>query len=651
MWTFDSLNKEDKFLCDHMYNYSFSMNDFFILVEVDKVKREWNYYKCDALIFYKKKLLKTIKMFYHKSIWDNREWVYIRIIETNKVFETLNLNNEYHFKYSLNTLKNDLALLPDIIEIDHVRVPEINIYTNKYNFYDIEVFDFEKWEIVYSLDFNLKEVTKTNKQYILSANYYHNFFLWKDKIYTIYMLSNSSQSLDLDKLFFGGNDLVFFPWNLVDHSMYSNNHNGNIKRIFYELNINNIYFWTYFHDVMLSLKKSIKKLNFTKKTIKNFLNLTFQNKKLLFEFKINKDFLQWKHDEIKTSLESKFHMKYKWEINNELIFHVNYHPLYKKFLHFDNMWNDDYQYYQVFQDIFFLKVNDSVDLSLVKITDKWEIIFISKDIHTPYTLNEKHDRTDAIPKSDDFRKIFELYWIKWVFVIKNLWFCYTLFENNKIFLVCFNNKWELKLKIDTNLLIVDSKEGLEKCISDKGKFSLIFRDWFLEIDFNTFTFKQKKIQDFTDSFQKTLNKIKSPSVSFSCYYFHKEIVQVDLNYLFSHSEMWEINLINPLKDRYNHLTQFEINKLITKREIFMSSFGSDRYFVVSSFKGLVSLREETFSKKGLDNMEKSYFVSKLKFVDKYRIGETIPKTISINLLTWKTCFLLKQPRLREIDYR
>ena len=114
--------------------------------------------------------------------------------------------------------------------------------------------------------------------------------------------------------------------------------------------------------------------------------------------------------------------------------------------------------------------------------------------------------------------------------------------------------------------------------------------------------------------------------------------------------MWEINLINPLKDRYNHLTQFEINKLITKREIFMSSFGSDRYFVVSSFNGLVSLREETFSKKGLDNMEKSYFVSKLNFVDKYRIGETIPKTISINLLTWKTCFLLKQPRLKETDF-
>lgn len=650
MWTFDSLNKEDKFLCDHMYNYSFSMNDFFILVEVDKAKREWNNYKCDALIFYKKKLLKTIKILYHKSIWDNKEWVYIRKIETNKVFETLNLNNDYDFNYSLNTLKNDLALLPDIIEIVHVRVPEINTYTNKYNFYDIEVFDFEKWEIVYKLDFNLKDAIKTNKQYILSTDY-QNVFLWKDKIYTVFMPGNLSQSWDLYKLFFGGIDLVFFPWRLVDHSMYSKNHNGNLKRIFYELNINNIYFWTYFHDVMLSLKKSIKNLNFTKETIKNFLNLTFQNKKLLFEFKINKDFLQWKHNEVKTNLEKKFHMKYKWEINNELIFHVNYHPLYKKFLYFDNMWNDNYQYYQIFQDIFFLRENDSVDVSLVKITDKWEIIFIYKDIHTPYTLNEKHDRTDMIPKSDNFRNILELYWIKWIFIIKNLWFCYTLFENNKIFLVCFNNKWELKLKIDTNLSIVDSKEGLEKCISDKGKFSLIIKNCFLEIDFNTFTFKQKKIQYFTDSFQNTLSKTKSPKIDFSCYYFHKETVQVDLNYHFVLSEMWEINLINPLKDRYDYLTQFDISKLKTKREINTQTFVSERCFVVSSIKGLVSLREETLPKRILYNMNKSYFVNKLNFVDKYRIGETIPKTISINLLTWKTCFLLKQPRLKEVDYR
>lgn len=650
MWTFDSLNKEDRFLCDHMYNYSFSMNDFFILVEVDKAKREWNNYKCDALIFYKKKLLKTIKILYHKSIWDNKEWVYIRIIETNKVFETLNLNNDYDFNYSLNTLKNDLALLPDIIEIVHVRVPEINTYTNKYNFYDIEVFDFEKWEIVYKLDFNLKDAIKTNKQYILSTDY-QNVFLWKDKIYTVFMPGNLSQSWDLYKLFFGGIDLVFFPWRLVDHSMYSNNHNGNLKRIFYELNINNIYFWTYFHDVMLSLKKSIKNLNFTKETIKNFLNLTFQNKKLLFEFKINKDFLQWKHNEVKTNLEKKFHMKYKWEINNELIFHVNYHPLYKKFLYFDNMWNDNYQYYQIFQDIFFLRENDSVDVSLVKITDKWEIIFIYKDIHTPYILNEKHDRTDMIPKSDNFRNILELYWIKWIFIIKNLWFCYTLFENNKIFLVCFNNKWELKLKIDTNLSIVDSKEGLEKCISDKGNFSLIIKNCFLEIDFNTFTFKQKKIQDFTDSFQNTLSKTKSPKIDFSCYYFHKETVQVDLNYHFVLSEMWEINLINPLKDRYDYLTQFDISKLKTKREINTQTFVSERCFVVSSIKGLVSLREETLPKRILYNMNKSYFVNKLNFVDKYRIGETIPKTISINLLTWKTCFLLKQPRLKEIDFR
>jgi hypothetical protein len=100
-----------------------------------------------------------------------------------------------------------------------------------------------------------------------------------------------------------------------------------------------------------------------------------------------------------------------------------------------------------------------------------------------------------------------------------------------MFLVCFNNKGELKLKIDTNLSILDSKEGLEKCLSDKGKFSLIIKNWFLEVDFNTFTFKQKKLQDFTDSFKYTSsNKLKSLNYTFSCYYSHKETVQVDLNY-------------------------------------------------------------------------------------------------------------------------
>ena len=144
LWTFDSLNKEDKFLCDHMYNYSIRVNDFLILVEFDKAKREHKNYKCDALIFYKNKFLKTIKILYDKQIWDNKEWAYIKVIETNKVFETLNLNNSYSLDYSLNTLNNDLVLLPNSIEINHVHIPEINTYTNQYNFYDIEVFDFEK---------------------------------------------------------------------------------------------------------------------------------------------------------------------------------------------------------------------------------------------------------------------------------------------------------------------------------------------------------------------------------------------------------------------------------------------------------------------------------------------------------------------------
>lgn len=651
MWTFDSLNKEDKFLCDHMYNYSICVNDFLILVEFDKAKKDHKIYKCDALIFYKKKLLKTIKILYDKQIWDNKEWAYIKIAETNKVFETLNLNNSYSLDYSLNTLNNDLVLLPDSIEIKQVHIPEINTYTNQYNFYDIEVFDFEKWEVVYSLDFNLKNVVKTNKPYVLSTNY-QNFFLWKDKIYTVFTPGSLSQPLPLDSsiFFLKKNDLVFFPWSTVDHSLFSSNPQGNIKKAFYQLNINTIYFWSYFHDVLLSLKKSLRE--FRQDAIKNFINIIFHKWKLLFEFRINKDsLLQWKDNEIKTKLEKKFNMKYKWEINNVLIFHVNYHPLYKKFLYFDNMWNDDYEYYQVFQDIFFLRENDSVDLSLVRITDKWEIAFISKDIHTPYTLNEKHDRTNMKPRSYDFKKILELYWIKWIFIIKDLWFCYTLLENNKMFLVCFNNKWELKLKIDTNLSILDSKEGLEKCLSDKGKFSLIIKNWFLEVDFNTFTFKQKKLQDFTDSFKYTSsNKLKSLKYHFSCYYSHKETVQVDLNYQIVRIELWDINFINFLKDKYDHFTQFDINKLKTKRDINPAGFSSDRYFVVFSNKGLVSLRGDTLPKKYLYNMNKSYFVNKLNFVDKYRIGETIPKTISINLITWKNCFLLKQPRLKETDF-
>jgi len=73
MWTFDSLNKEDKFLFDHMYNYSIRTNDFLILVELDKAKKEHKNYKCDALIFYKNKFLKTIKILYDKQIWDNKE--------------------------------------------------------------------------------------------------------------------------------------------------------------------------------------------------------------------------------------------------------------------------------------------------------------------------------------------------------------------------------------------------------------------------------------------------------------------------------------------------------------------------------------------------------------------------------------------------